>query len=221
MVLVRGRRPHAVVIVIMALGLVRCAAPVSTVAPFATDAVQRVENHVDRPSVVVLKDGSRFQTTLFEVKALGALRTERKSPYLVLGARGCDRCDADLSIYIHSPSDGPMQAMATQARHRYPGRVLAATPRGAQPIYQGVAFIGECLDTYNGAVWVQTERTVSADGTPGEWADSVLTHAYVFNDSLVVVRWYRAQVKQRLDELRRHEAAGRCRAIPPIERAPR
>jgi len=87
--------------------------------------VASVENSPEKPSVVVFKDGSRFQTTLFEVRVLGILRTERKVPFLVLEGRGCTDCDANTSIYIHSPSDGAMRGEEAQPRYAYPGREVS------------------------------------------------------------------------------------------------
>src|SRR5262249_9608162 len=59
--------------------------------------VQGVEDSLSQPSVLILTDGSRFQTTLFEVRLLGALNTVRKKPYLVLAGRGSKECDANMS----------------------------------------------------------------------------------------------------------------------------
>lgn len=72
---------------------------------------QHAENQQTSPKfgVVTLSDGSKFQTTLYDLKVIGKLRTKKKFPYYILSGVGCNGCDANTSIYIHSPSDGPMK----------------------------------------------------------------------------------------------------------------
>src|SRR5882672_8393421 len=69
-----------------------------------------------------LPDGSKFKTSLYELKVIGQLKTEYKLPYHILSGRGCQECDEHTSIYIHSPSDGPMKGEAGEPRFTYPGR---------------------------------------------------------------------------------------------------
>src|SRR5262245_15239159 len=92
--------------------------------PRSLTAVREIENRGDQPTVLVFDDGTRFQTTLFEVRVLGVLQSDRKAPYFVLEGRGCTACDANTTIYIHSPSDGPMRGEAKQRRFAYPGREI-------------------------------------------------------------------------------------------------
>ena len=66
-----------------------------------------------------------FKTTLYHLKVIGELTTVRKLPYYILSGIGCHECDANVSIYIHSPSNGPMKNEAEQKRFDYPGRELS------------------------------------------------------------------------------------------------
>lgn len=173
----------------------------------ASTVVAAVENSPDRVSVLVLRDGSRFETTLFEVTLLSALRTVGKKPYLVMSGRGCTNCDANISIYVHSPSDGPMGDEATQARFAYPGRVLSYMD--GSPIFESRMFIGDCLPAYpNGVVWYQRAR-----GDNGTWTEAVFV-LYVRADTLAqaVLRSALPSVSETLQRV----AVGSCREVPGV-----
>lgn len=64
--------------------------------------------------VLSLPDGSKFKTSLYGMKVIGQLRTTKKVPYFILSGTTCTGCDENVSIYIHSPSDGPMKNEAEQ-----------------------------------------------------------------------------------------------------------
>ena len=70
---------------------------------------------------IYFKNGKKYETKLYDLKYIGQLQTKHKAPYLILSGRGCDECDAGTSIYIQSPSDGPMKDEAGQTRYEYPG----------------------------------------------------------------------------------------------------
>src|SRR5215467_16067752 len=91
-------------------------AQVSLQASVITD-----EDHV---GILVPPDGSKFKTTLYGLNVIGELKTAHKLPYYILSGVGCDGCDANTSLYIHSPSDGPMKNEGEQRRFYYPGREL-------------------------------------------------------------------------------------------------
>jgi len=140
--------------------------------------VVSVENSPEKHSILVFKDGSRFQTTLFEVRVLSILRTERKMPFLVLEGRGCTECDANTSIYIHSPSDGPMRGEAIQPRYAYPGREVSYED-DKTVLYEAPVFLGNCLPgNDNAVVWYERART-----NVGSWQTRVFVVA-VSKDTL-------------------------------------
>src|SRR5262245_27498814 len=73
-----------------------------------------------------------------------------------------------MSIYIHSPSDGPMRNEATQPRYAYPGREVSYED-GKTVLYKARAFLGDCLPGYrNAVVWYEGVRTEG-----GGWASGV------------------------------------------------
>ncbi len=80
--------------------------------------------------VLDLPDGSKFQTNLYDMKVIGPLRTVHKLPYYVMSGVGCQECDANMSIYIHSPSDGPMEDEGSQPRFDLSGSNIE--PRRSQ-----------------------------------------------------------------------------------------
>lgn len=99
-----------------------------------------------------LPDGSDFQTTLYGLKVIDQLQTVRKLPYYILSGIGCNECDATTSIYIHSPSDGPMKDEGNQPRFAYPGRVL--NPDDRSLVSEGRMFFGNCAaKNPNAAIW--------------------------------------------------------------------
>jgi hypothetical protein len=173
-------------------------------------SVREVENHPDQRSVLVLSDGSRFETTLFEVRVLGTLRTARKAPYLILEGRGCRECDANTSIYIHSISDGPMRNEAGQPRYKYPGREVSYED-GKTLLYESKAFVGDCLaDHDNAVVWYERFPTQTGAFEMGVFVASVR------QDSLRNERLGKPlpPIARSLERV----AAGRCRELPGIDR---
>ena len=127
---------------------------------------------------LILSDSTRFPTTLYEVQVLGALRTTRKYPYLVLSGRGCTDCDANISIHVHSPSDGPMKGEATQDRYAFPGR--EDDYEEGTPLFESRVFIGDCVSQHaNAVLWFQHSYTDGQKGPLRVFAVEVR------NDSLI------------------------------------
>ena len=173
--------------------------------------VRSVENDARnrRTSVLVLADGQRFQTSLFQVRVLTALRTDRKAPYIVMVGRGCVNCDAQNSIYIHSPSDGPMQDEGHQPRYSYPGRLVSYSD-GKTPVSDVRFFMGGCLSAYREAlVWYVRERD-----DKGMWHSSVLA-VHVEADKLAetVLKINLPSIDSTLQRVRQ----GVCRELPGVE----
>ena len=172
--------------------------------------VRAVENYRDKRSVLVLHDGTRFETMLFEVRVLGILRTERKAPFLVLEGRGCTQCDANTSIYIHSPSDGAMRNEAKQPRYEYPGREVSYED-GKTVLYEARTFVGDCLPGKDNAViWYERSRTKA-----GTWRTGVFVVA-VREDALTELRLANPlpSVSQSLNRV----ATRQCRELSGVER---
>ena len=114
----------------MSLGCSLVLVVLGSASAIATDALPRVLNG----TTLEWADGRQFVTTLFDAKIVGQLQTTKKQPYLILTGRGCEECDANISIYIHSPSDGPMKGESSQTRYSYPGRVRDYSDGTLEPI---------------------------------------------------------------------------------------
>jgi hypothetical protein len=158
---------------------------------------------------LILPNGSKFQTTLYGLKVLGELPATRKLPYYILSGVGCDGCDANTSIYIHSPSDGPMKDEGTQTRYLYPGRESSHTDNSL--VYVGRMFFGDCVAGHPDAV-IWFERFVGSDR---KWHSDVMM-AEVKKDDLVV-----EEIKRGMPSIREAEnsvATGTCQEIPGTNR---
>ena len=162
----------------------------------------------DVPGVLILPDGSKFKTTLYNMKVIGQLRTTKKLPYFILAGTTCTECDENTSIYIHSPSDGPMKNEAEQRRFAYPGR--ETDYETGKPTYEAEMFLGDCLTSHpNAVIWF--ERGVGEDN---KWHSGV-TVAEVRNDTLLVT-----QLHDRLPKLTEVQDAvrnGKCQELPGID----
>ncbi len=156
-----------------------------------------------RQTVLRLSDGSRFKTSLYHAKILGVLTAKHKT-YYVLSGFGCVECDANLSVYIHSPRDRAMPGENDEDGFEYPGSL---DNEDGTPLSRSRLFIGDCLPDYpNAAVWFRSEWD-----DDGQWNPSVFV-AQVRGDSL---RTFDAP-----DSLMRADAAAaavkekKCREIP-------
>lgn len=156
-----------------------------------------------------LPNGSKFQTTLYKLKIIGQLKTKRKFAYYVLSGRGCNECDAHTSIYIHSPSDGPMKNEGEQRRFPYPGKVTSY--EDGSPLYEARMFFGDCLTRHpNAVVWF--ERSLEDDK---KWHEGVLI-AEVKGDRLVIDE----PLNGKLPEMKEAESKvrrGSCQELPGID----
>jgi len=160
--------------------------------------------------ILELPDGSKFQTTLYHLKVIGQLRTIHKLPYYVLSGVGCHDCDANVSIYIHSPSDGPMKDEGTQPRFGYPGRVTSIEDR--RVISETRAFLGNCVVGHTDAV-IWFERSVGEDK---RW------HQRIFfaeiNDDHLVFEEQKVNVP-RLGEVEDAVRKSACRELPGMNQS--
>lgn len=160
--------------------------------------------------ILELPDGSKFSTSLYQPKVIGQLRTARKMPYYILSGRGCQECDANTSIYIHSPSDGPMKDEGGQARFAYPGREVSY--EDSKPVYEARMFFGDCVAGHPvAAVWFQH---FLADDR--QWHNSVFV-AEVKDDSLVS-KELAGQVPK-ISEAEEAVAKGHCQEVPGTEQS--
>jgi len=158
--------------------------------------------------VLSLPDGSKFKTTLYNMRVIGQLRTTKKLPYFILAGTTCTECDENTSIYIHSPSDGEMKNEAEQPRFAYPGR--EKDYQTGKLVYEGKMFFGDCLVSYpNAVIWF--ERGIGDDE---KWHASVSV-AQVVNDRLLVSQPHDQLLK--LTEAQEAVRKGRCQELPGVD----
>src|ERR1035437_1486831 len=163
----------------------------------------------NQTGILTLPDGSKFKTTIYGMKVIGRLRTIKKLPYLILSGTTCTECDENISIYIHSPSDGPMKNEGKQLRLSYPGQEIDY--QSGQVEYEGRMFYGDCLPAHpNAVVWF--DRTLGDDE---KWHHGVWV-VEVKEDHLVTT-----ELHGDLPELSDAQTAvrtGQCHELPGIRR---
>ena len=163
-----------------------------------------------RHGVIVLPDSSRFRTTVFDLRVIGQLPVAGRHPYYVMSGRSCVDCDANVGLYLHSPSDGPMRVGSEQPRYPYPGRERFYDD--GTPQFEARTFFGDCAAAYpNAVIWYQRRR-IEAD----QWRPSVLV-LQAGADGLRQVELDR--VLPDVAEAVAAAGAGRCREIPGIDRS--
>ena len=164
----------------------------------------------DSVGILELPDGSKFTTTIYDLKVVGQLRTARKLPYYILSGRGCQQCDENTSIYIHSPSDGSMKGSAGQTRFAYPGREV--NHEDGSPVYEARMFFGDCVTSHpNAVIWFQRSL-----GDDKQWHASVFL-AQIRNDSLI---YEELQTElPRLGEALEAVRKGQCQELPGADRS--
>lgn len=137
--------------------------------PHSRWEVIEVVSRQDERAVLRFANGRVFTTTLYDVQYLGQIPSSTGAPYLVLSGRGCTDCDANRSLYFHSPDDGPMQEEADQPRYAYPGTIIEWEPEIPSDTIasRSRVFLGDCLPSVGAkAVWFTEERTGPAELTP-------------------------------------------------------
>ena len=161
----------------------------------------------NQTGVLTLPDGSQFKTAIYGMKIVGQLRATNKLPYFIVSGTTCTDCDENVSIYIVSPSDGPMKNEGAQPRFSYPGQ--EADYQSGHIESEDRMFFGECLlDHPNAAVWF--DRTL---GNDEQWRNDVLV-AEVKDDHLVISHLH-GQLPQPAD-VQTPVRSGQCHELPGI-----
>ncbi|MEJ8758663.1 hypothetical protein WG947_16740 [Pontibacter sp. H259] len=136
---------------------------------------------------LVFKEGSSFDTELFNLEYIGQIDIDPKAPYLIYSGRDCNECDANTAIYFHSPRHGQLHINNGENRYGYPGRVSDYETDSL--VYQSRAFYGEVLKGVNGIVWYQ--KTLMEDNS--------------FESSVYIARLHGESIKgEEIKEYNRH-----------------
>ena len=125
---------------------------------------------------IVLANGEIYDPKLYNLSLVGFIDAETKDPYLVMSGRQCMECDANISIYIQSPSDGSLKNEASQARYSYPGSLYDYQTDSL--LSESRMFFGEVLPERFGVIWYQQQLDTS-----NNWVSSVY-FAEVIGDTL-------------------------------------
>jgi hypothetical protein len=103
---------------------------------------------------LLFKNGRAFDTHLFELAYIGQVSVLSKVPYLIFSGRDCSECDANISIYVHSPDDGELDVRRGQNRYLYSG--MERDFETDSLLYHSRAFYGEVLNHTKGVIWYET-----------------------------------------------------------------
>lgn len=106
-------------------------------------------------SVLKFKNGKQFNTHLYDPDYLGQVGNGTKAPFLIFSGRDCNECDANISIYIHSPSDGDINVANGENSYEYPG--IEKGYDNDSLLYKARAFFGHVLPGIKGVIWYQQQ----------------------------------------------------------------
>ena len=110
---------------------------------------------------ILFENGKSIDTHLYDLTYIDQIDVGEKV-YLIISGRGCEQCDANLSIYVHSPTDGDMLKEANQPRYTYPGSIY--DPFSDEVIFSSELYYGNCLpDEGPGLIWVQKSSNSTGD----------------------------------------------------------
>jgi hypothetical protein len=106
-------------------------------------------------STIEFRNGEHVNTHLYEFKYLGQIENGDRAPFLIFSGRDCDECDENISIYIHSPSNGDLNVVNDENRYEYPG--TEKDYENHTLVYKARAFFGEVLPGIKGVIWYQRQ----------------------------------------------------------------
>ena len=101
------------------------------------------------------KNGKVFNTNLYSLKYIGQIANDNKAPFLIFSGRDCNECDANISIYIHSPSNGHLNVENGENRYDFPG--TERDLENNKPVLKSRAFYGQVLPGIKGVIWYQDQ----------------------------------------------------------------
>jgi hypothetical protein len=106
-------------------------------------------------SIINFDNGNAFNTHLHELKYIGQIQNGNRSPFFIFSGRDCDECDANISIYIHSPINGKLSIEYGKNRYQYPGKERNIEDNSLT--YKGRAFYGQVLKNTIGVIWFEEQ----------------------------------------------------------------
>jgi hypothetical protein len=106
-------------------------------------------------SNLYFKNAKPFKTNLYNLQYIGQVSNGSIPPFLILSGRDCDECDANISVYICSPADGPLKVESGENSYSLPGTERDIEDKSM--IFKARAFYGLILPNIKGVIWYQTQ----------------------------------------------------------------
>lgn len=103
----------------------------------------------------MFKDRKKFNTNLFVLNYIGQITNENKAPYLIFSGHDYNECDANPSIYIHSPSNGTLKIENGENRSQIPG--IENDYKDGSVVYKARTFYGQVLPAIKGVIWYEVQ----------------------------------------------------------------
>lgn len=152
------------------------------------------------------KNGKSYNTDLYDLKYIGQVANSNKAPFLIFSGRDCFECDANISIYIHSPANGHLRVQNGENRYGFPG--TEKDYENNRPISKSRVFYGQVLPGIKGVIWYQEELTVK-----NTWQKS--TFLVSLNDG--VKKEIKSKGVEKLKLTLQLLAQGSCKEIKGVE----
>jgi len=151
------------------------------------------------------KNGKQFKTSLYELKYIGQVPNGNKAPFLILSGRDCDECDANISIYICSPADGPLKVESGENSYSLPGTERDLEDKNI--LFKARAFYGLVLSNIKGVIWYQNQLMEN-----GTWKKSIFLVNLNHPDKKEISMKDTGQLQETLNMLKQ----GLCKEIPGV-----
>ena len=151
------------------------------------------------------KNGKQFKTSLYELKYIGQVPNGNKAPFLILSGRDCDECDANISIYICSPADGPLKVESGENSYSLPGTERDLEDKNI--LFKARAFYGLVLSNIKGVIWYQNQLMEN-----GTWKKSIFLVNLNHPDKKEISMKDTGQLQETLNMLKH----GLCKEIPGV-----
>ena len=152
------------------------------------------------------KNGKSYSTDLYDLKYIGQIANNSKAPFLIFSGRECFECDANISIYIHSPANGHMNVQNGENRYTFPG--TEKDFENNRIISRCHAFYGQVLPGVKGVIWYQEELT-----TKNTWQKST----FLVNLTNGTKKETKSKGEEKLKLTQQLLAQGLCKEIKGID----
>jgi hypothetical protein len=155
---------------------------------------------------LLFRNAPTIETHLHDLAYIGQVPIGKKAPLLILSGRDCAGCDENISLYMLSPSDGPLNVENGANRNKYPG--TEKDYETGKWVYSSRVFYGQVLPDTNGVIWYES-RLLDNDHQARDVYLSWIEHG-IHKDTIFDRR---EDISQTLELCEK----GRCKEIPGIQ----